>query len=315
VSLIAVDAGGAILWTRIYGGLFDESLGDLEVLPDGGLLLAGRSDSLGVDSEAWLLRTDSCGEISGGCIAVIERREGPIEALARELVLDPYDPQIDPVQDVRGTLQAYPTAARVFSVTDEVVVARQCSGFSKDVPPVEEVLLTVRIDSGAGRVREDVSAGEPPLIDCITTCQVAVPVGTVVVLRATPDAGFLTPTWTGGDCGPGPAATCSVALDVDRTVTVSFPPDEGTGTELHDLTVDFRGAGTGSVEVQPLNATCTQDCTFEDLAAPGDEFLLIATPDPGSTSAGWEGVDDRDGNVASVVFGAADRTVTVTFGP
>lgn len=313
LHLMKVDSAGTFLWSQTYGALLEESLGDVEVVPDGGVLLAGRSDSLGVDSEAWLLRTDSSGEIVAGCRAALARHE-PAGAGIPSVVFSllASEPSIATADDVPGMLQSFSTNALRFSVADQVVVARQCSGFSKDVPPVPDVLLRVAIESGSGSVREDVPPGESPLIDCLTACQVAVPMGTVVSLRATPAPGFLAPTWAGGDCGAGPSLTCSVTMNGDRTVTLSFPP-EGYDGELFDLNVDFLGSGTGRVEIQPLNAVCTQDCTFADLALPGDVYFLTATPDEGSTFGGWSGADDVDNDLARVDFGNADRTVTVTF--
>ena len=250
LRLVKIAADGTLAWSQSYGGLLEESVGNLALTADGGLLFSGRSNSLGVDSEAWLLRTDSCGEISPNCAAAIERFEPAEQIAGVGAVSFPYNPIIPAADDVAAVVSSLATTARSIAVED-LTVARQCSGISKDEPPVDEtdvVQLTVVVASGSGAVFQTgaVEGG----IDCPNVCTASFPRGTVVELSGVPDFGFDTPTWSGGDCGAGARPQCSVTMNADRTVRVNFPDDGGVYTgEFFDLTIDINGPGQGSVRL------------------------------------------------------------------
>ncbi|HEY3294097.1 MAG TPA: T9SS type A sorting domain-containing protein [bacterium] len=60
--LIKTAANGDTLWTRTYGGPQDETCFALEVTPDSGLILAGRSNSFGGGWSGWAVRTTATGD-------------------------------------------------------------------------------------------------------------------------------------------------------------------------------------------------------------------------------------------------------------
>ena len=84
VLILKLDRDGNVVWTRSYGAFLSESLYDLQVLRDGGLLLAGASNSLGEGSEAWLLRLGPDGLLAPGARArdhrgapMLRKRQSP----------------------------------------------------------------------------------------------------------------------------------------------------------------------------------------------------------------------------------------------
>ncbi|HMC96416.1 MAG TPA: hypothetical protein VKG92_02085, partial [Flavobacteriales bacterium] len=62
--LVKTDAQGAIEWTRTYGGPGDEADCSIEQLPDGGYIIASRTNSSGVGStDILMLRTEADGAL------------------------------------------------------------------------------------------------------------------------------------------------------------------------------------------------------------------------------------------------------------
>lgn len=70
--LIKLDASSNIVWENTFGGLADDSIGDIKILPNGNLLVAATSNSdkstdksedIKGDSDIWLLMLDASGDI------------------------------------------------------------------------------------------------------------------------------------------------------------------------------------------------------------------------------------------------------------
>ena len=63
VYLIKTNSLGDTLWTRTYGGMYDEHGYSVIILPDGGYVIAGVTSSFGAgNDDAYLIRTDSAGD-------------------------------------------------------------------------------------------------------------------------------------------------------------------------------------------------------------------------------------------------------------
>jgi hypothetical protein len=76
------------------------------------------------------------------------------------------------------------------------------------------------------------------------------------------------------------------------------------------LTLSKTGTGTGSVTSTPAGISCGATCSAS--FAGGTAVTLTATPDAGSTLAGWTGCDSATGNQCSVTMNGA-KTVSATF--
>ena len=82
----------------------------------------------------------------------------------------------------------------------------------------------------------------------------------------------------------------------------------GGGSEI--ITVDFSGAGSGTISSTPVGLGCASQCAGSFPA--GTSLTLTATPSAGSTFGGWVGCDSASGQSCSVLLNN-NRVVTVTF--
>jgi len=63
VYLIRTDSSGDTLWTRTYGGVFDDTGNSVQQTMDGGFVIAGVTASFGAgDTDVYLIKTDSSGD-------------------------------------------------------------------------------------------------------------------------------------------------------------------------------------------------------------------------------------------------------------
>jgi hypothetical protein len=91
--------------------------------------------------------------------------------------------------------------------------------FHKTTPPAVFYTLAVGV-AGAGRGKVTSS---PAGLDCPVACSLEFQTGTSVALTATPEKGSKLAAWSGA-CS-GKAATCTIAVDGDRTATAVFVPN------------------------------------------------------------------------------------------
>ncbi len=63
VYLVKADSIGDSLWTRTYGGQYHDRGHSIDITSDGGFIIAGQTESFGVDSaDVYLIRTDANGD-------------------------------------------------------------------------------------------------------------------------------------------------------------------------------------------------------------------------------------------------------------
>jgi hypothetical protein len=74
------------------------------------------------------------------------------------------------------------------------------------------------------------------------------------------------------------------------------------------LTVNFAGAGSGTVSSSPAGLSCATTCSAHFMSG---TVTLTATPN-GSTFGGWSGCDSISGQACTVNL-TSDRTVVITF--
>lgn len=81
--LACTDAEGKLLWYKTYGGLKGDIFWDIKQAADGGFALAGQTASFGDGSlQAWLVRTDSLGNVWSNTAAGRVVREAAMNCLA-----------------------------------------------------------------------------------------------------------------------------------------------------------------------------------------------------------------------------------------
>jgi hypothetical protein len=164
--------------------------------------------------------------------------------------------------------------------------------------PLTSFALTVtKGGTGTGTV-----ASSPAGISCGPTCSANFDSGAVVNLTATPDSGSTFAGWSGACSGTG---ACSVTMDAAKSVSANFTANPGPFT----LTVAKSGTGTGTVASSPAGISCGATCSAS--FANGTVVSLAATPDTGSTFAGWSGACTGTG-ACSVTMDAA-KSVSATF--
>src|SRR5262249_53327438 len=138
-------------------------------------------------------------------------------------------------------------------------------------------------------------------INCPPDCTRTFTSGASITLNAMATGSSVFAGWTGACAGQG--TTCSFTITADQAVTASF-------TSWYNLGVAKSGSGTGVVNSGPAGITCGADCG--ELYPPGTVVTLTATPDPGSTFAGWSGACTGVASPCTVTM-SAGQAVTATF--
>ncbi len=137
-----------------------------------------------------------------------------------------------------------------------------------------------------------------------TDCTAAVDSGSVLMLTATPDAGYVFGGWSGACTGR--ESTCSVTLNGDAGVTAAFGL-------ARTLTVTAPGNGTvtgtdaGGVEVIACGTGCA--ATLID----GTTVTLVAAPASGYAFSSWGGACAAETTSSCALTMDADKSAGATF--
>ena len=124
-----------------------------------------------------------------------------------------------------------------------------------------------------------------------------------VVLKATPDDGFMFTGWSGTSCS-GTSDECNLTMDVARSVTATFAP-------LPKLTVTVDGngnvsGGAGAINCGNGGVICSANFALNATVT------LIASPATGATFTGWTGACGGSGTTCTVLMNES-KNVTATF--
>jgi len=140
----------------------------------------------------------------------------------------------------------------------------------------------------------------PAGIDCGSDCSGAFTYGTLVTLTAVPDTGSTFAGWAGACSGAG---ECAVTMTGTLHVTATFI------LNTYTLTVSKAGDGSGNVATDYFGTLLLPGGTTY---AHGTVVTLTATPNTGSTFAGWSGAVTTTTNPLVLTMDT-DKTVTATF--
>jgi hypothetical protein len=200
------------------------------------------------------------------------------------------------------TLTATPNSGSVFGGWSGA-----CSGTSANCVVAMDAVRNVTATFHVGYALTVTKAGEgsgpvtssPAGLACGSTCSKLFAAGTVVTLTATPNTGSVFSGWSGACTGTAP---CVVTMSAARSVTATF----GKG---YSLNVAKAGTGNGPVSSNPAGISCGSICS--KAFAAGSSVTLTATPNSGSTFAGWSGACTGTGNCLVTMNDV--RNVTATF--
>jgi hypothetical protein len=166
--------------------------------------------------------------------------------------------------------------------------------------------LTIEIGGGGeGTVECEVGGGG------LEECEAEYDEGTEVNLVAEPEPGSEFVEWN-GECDSVSGNECEVEMNADKTVEAVF--DEIPVGEV-SLTINLAGSGEGEVECK-VEGGPAEECEAEYLE--GTELALVATPEAGSTFAGFSA---GTGSAAACSTSpctftiSANSAVTATFNP
>jgi phospholipase C len=139
------------------------------------------------------------------------------------------------------------------------------------------VVLTVqKLGTGTGTI-----ASSPSGINCGSTCSAKFAGGTSVKLTATAKSGSKFAGWSGACSG---TSTCTLTLTAAATAAATF----NSTTAPVQLSVLNAGTGAGTVLSSPAGIVCAPTCAAS--FPPGTVVTLTATPNAGTTFAGWSGL-------------------------
>lgn len=151
------------------------------------------------------------------------------------------------------------------------------------------------IKNGGGE--SSVILSNPAGIYCGVDCNESLVNGTTVTLTASPASGYDFTGWSGACTGTG---ACIITMNSAKTVTANFNSR---------LTVSKTGTGEGTVVSTPAGINCGTGCTNSYTA--GQVVSLTATPDAGSSFAGWTGACSGTGTCTVTMDEA--KNVTAIF--
>ncbi len=284
ILLIRIDGSGAVLWSKLYGGLFDERVHGVTALIDGGFLIASESESMGDYSDAWLLRIDANGDIARGCNAL----------LGSGVIGSSFD--VQPIITSLGSLRTVLLDSRPIEypqrTPEDPIIARQCVGSAGSGNQGGETSVELQLDiQGAGIVRS-----APAGLLCgnlgAPVCAATFTPGEAVLLTAEPDvsAAAVFDGWDPADCISQPSPEqCLVDMNGSRRLGARF----FSGDELIRVSVTVEGAGRINASEGAIGS-CSNGNTCVGFYTPTIGLDLTPAADSGQQFLGWSGPCNGD---------------------
>ncbi len=252
--------------------------------------------ALGIESHAGQLGLSWTDMSSGEDGFKVERKTGTGGTYAQIATVGTNVTSYTDPSLVGGTTYCY--QVRAFNTAGDSPYSNEACG----TLPQDFALSVVKAGTGSGTV-----ASTPAGITCGSDCSEPYPSGTSATLAAMPAAGSSFDGWGGGGCsGTG---SCTVVVTATTLVTATLT-QQSVAQQAFTLTVSRAGRGSGSVGSSPTGISCGTDC-FEPYTG-GTVVTLSATPELGSTFAGWSG-GGCSGRGSCTVTLTADTSVTASF--
>ncbi|HNP65328.1 MAG TPA: hypothetical protein PKH39_15435 [Woeseiaceae bacterium] len=239
VMLMHLDGAGDVINAQLYGAGKSEVAESLAIASDGGYLIAGRSYSLGVRSEAWVLRLGPDGEVAAGCNTQIGTIPGyvfEVTDYAADTLPAPDTTLESPGPDAPKTLSLGSISLGATS-NGEMAEARQCFGTVSDDPLMTPVNAPRTLTVNQAGSERGLILSTPEGIRCgmgeDTFCDIVRPTGSIVTLRVDDSDSVRFRGW-GAQCTDrlSNPHRCVVTLDFDTTMDVFFEADDGTTVNL-----------------------------------------------------------------------------------
>lgn len=295
---IGVDASGnrllrPLTFDRILATGLDDAAYAVEATPDGGFIVAGVTNGITGNADAWLLKLGPDGGISEGCPAGLTPRFAPTNifgtADVRTVILGP----------VAATADLEPLDTSLTPFDPAVLAARQCSGDL--LAPTQQ--LTLRV-TGQGTVT---ASGLPRTLVCTApaTCSEVFDQDSTVSIVLEPAPGWQAASFS-GSCR---ADNLSLVMDGPRSCGVTFARIPGQSI----LTVVINGSGGRVTEGTRID--CRSDGVGDciEVVNTGSQLVLQATgTNVNQAFNGFSGCDTVLDNHCTVHV-RTDRTVTAHF--
>jgi hypothetical protein len=161
-----------------------------------------------------------------------------------------------------------------------------------------QTLSVEKPGAGTGTV-----TSSPAGISCGATCSAPFTEGATVVLSALPGPNSTEVSW--GNCNEVTLGNeCKVTMSTAKTVSATF------NLQQRQLSVERKGAGTGTVNSSPAGISCGSTCSAS--FTKGEAVILSATPDASSLAPSWSGCDSVAEGKCTVTMNVA-KAVTATF--
>ncbi|MEF3167806.1 MAG: hypothetical protein K6360_00500 [Deltaproteobacteria bacterium] len=297
--VIKLDANGNVAWQKTYGGTNTDEAWSIQQTTDGGYIVAGGTGSFGAGGDLWVIKLDASGNVAW------QKTYG-------------------------GPRYEYATSIQQTSDGGYIVAGLTYSFGTGDAD-----FWVLKLDASGNVTWQKTYGG--PRYEYATSIQQTSD-GGYIVAGGTGSFGAGSDFWVikldanGEIPGCGLMGTSNATVQdtnvtggvttisgVDSSATVNTPNPTVTDTNVHpaqhcpyggkNLVVTKAGTGSGTVTSNDGGINCGSDCT--ETYSSGTQVTLTATPDTGSTFAGWGG--DCSGTGDATVIMDADKSCTAMF--
>jgi hypothetical protein len=285
IWLIRLDAGGAIMWQKTFGGTAYQRALSAQQTQDGGYMVAGwHQSSIASVSDAFILKLDSSGS-AGLCPF-----EGASTVVAADTAVTGVDSTVVPADT---SVTGVDTTA---TVSDSSASANQWCPLMEDSQRLKVGITPKKKGEGTIQSAEG-------LIACPDTCQQEYNKALTVTLYADPSGLSTFLGWKPAPLGCEGTDPCTVTMDKKKSVKAVFQ-----GPNKLKVVTTFKKEATGTVTSCDTLINCPGDC--EELYILNAPVTLTAAAGDGSNFVKWTGRPCKD-ELTNVCTFTMDKNATV----